>query len=165
MTVVSEMILSNIPALLCLVIGFALVVVEMYMPGFGVPGISGIILLTAGVILKARNAVEALILSGVIVALLLIALAISLRSIAKGRLSKSKMVLNEVSAPKGTEYGFDKYLDKKGVAVTLLRPAGIGEFEGEKLNVVSEGEFIEAGTAIYVERVEGNRVVVRKEEA
>jgi membrane-bound serine protease (ClpP class) len=38
----------------------------------------------------------------------------------------------------------------------------MAEFDGEKLNVVSDGEFIAIGQTVMVERVEGNRIVVRE---
>ena len=57
------------------------------------------------------------------------------------------------------------FVDKKGVAVTVLRPAGMAEFDGVKLNVVSDGEFIPEGERVRVSRVEGNRIVVVKAEA
>ena len=44
---------------------------------------------------------------------------------------------------------------------TVLRPAGMAEFDGVKLNVVSDGEYIPSGCRIVVDRVEGNRIVVR----
>ena len=40
---------SYIPAIILLILGFGLVVLEMYLPGFGAPGILGFILLVAGV--------------------------------------------------------------------------------------------------------------------
>ena len=43
----------------------------------------------------------------------------------------------------------------------MLRPAGIGDFDGVRLNVVTEGGFIEQGTRIEIVRVEGGRIVVR----
>ena len=53
-------------------------------------------------------------------------------------------------------------MGKTGVTDTPLRPAGMAEFDGVKLSVVSEGEFIESGREVTVERVEGNRIVVRE---
>ena len=38
-----------IPIIICVLAGVILLIVEAFMPGFGVPGISGIILLLAGV--------------------------------------------------------------------------------------------------------------------
>ncbi|MGH8721009.1 MAG: NfeD family protein [Burkholderiales bacterium] len=43
-----------------------------------------------------------------------------------------------------------------------MRPAGIAEFEGERVDVVSAGELIEPGQLIEVVRVDGNRIVVRR---
>ena len=83
--------MENLPAILCLMFGFVLVVVEMFVPGFGLPGISGIILLVIGVALKARSPLEALIIAAVIILLLCVALSISLRSAATGRLSRSSL--------------------------------------------------------------------------
>ena len=44
---------GNIPVVIMMLVGVALLVVEMYVPGFGAPGISGIILLVLGFVLKA----------------------------------------------------------------------------------------------------------------
>ena len=54
------------------------------------------------------------------------------------------------------------FIGKKGVTHTALRPAGIGEFDGVKLNVVSNGEFIEPGEKVRVTRVDGNKILVDK---
>ena len=44
----------------------------------------------------------------------------------------------------------------------MLRPAGFALIDGERVDVVSDGEPIEAGTAVEVVRVDGNRIVVRR---
>ena len=54
------------------------------------------------------------------------------------------------------------FIGREGVTHTDLRPAGIGEFDGVKLNVVSDGEFIAKDRPIRVQSVEGNRIVVRE---
>lgn len=56
------------------------------------------------------------------------------------------------------------FLGQRGVTVTLLRPSGTAEFEGVRLPVVSDGEFVPPGTAVQVVTVQGNRIVVRPEE-
>lgn len=167
MEFLSQAIIANLPAVLLLVIGFILVVIEMYVPGFGAPGITGIACLIAGVILKANSALEALIMSIVIIALLCIALSISIHSVSKGRLAKSKLVLHETATDAGSigENDLKYYLDKTGTTTTVLRPAGMGEFDGVKLNIVSDGEFIAAGETVRVIAVEGNRIVVKAEKA
>ena len=54
-----------------------------------------------------------------------------------------------------------RWLGKRGRTSSPLRPAGIAEIEGERVDVVSEGELIEPGTPVEVIRVDGNRIVVR----
>ena len=149
-------------ALVALVVGYVLLVVEMCIPGFGVPGIAGIILAVLGVITMQPTPLQALIVVVVYVVLLCIALAICLRSAAKGRLSKSRLVLNEVATKAETSESSELtyFVGKTGAAHTPLRPAGIAEFDGVKLSVVSEGDFIDKDTPVRVSRVEGKRIIV-----
>ncbi len=55
-----------------------------------------------------------------------------------------------------------RYLDQPGTAMTDLRPAGAARISGNRVDVVSRGEYIEKGAEIVVIKVEGNRVVVRQ---
>lgn len=153
---------ANIPVLLMMIVGVALLVVEMYVPGFGAPGISGIVLLVLGFVLLRPPLIEGLILFAILAAILCVALSICLYSASKGRLSRSKLVLNDVAVPASAAENNDLnyFIGREGVTHTALRPAGIGEFDGVKLNVVSDGEFIGKDKPIRVQSVEGNRIVV-----
>ena len=50
----------------------------------------------------------------------------------------------------------------KGAAETPLRPSGKALFDGELIDVITEGDFVDAGEPVQVRLVEGNRIVVRK---
>lgn len=50
---------------------------------------------------------------------------------------------------------------KIGVAQSTLRPAGVARIDDQFVDVVTEGDFIEAGTPIVVVRVVGGRNIVR----
>ncbi len=156
-------VVQNLPAVIMLVIGFVLVVVEMYIPGFGAPGIIGILLLVLGVIATNPSPLQALVLALIIVVLLCIAFSICIRTVSRGKLSKTPLVLNDVSTGEESDASSDLsyFVGREGETHTALRPAGIAEFDGVKLNVVSDGDFINVGCRIRVERVEGNRIVVR----
>ena len=158
---------ANVPALILLLVGVGLLVFEMYIPGFGVPGISGIALLVVGFLLLKPSLEQGLVLFAILAAILCIALSICLYSASKGRLSKSKLVLNDVavSADAAENNDLNYFVGREGVTHTALRPAGIGEFDGVKLNVVSDGEFIAQGMPIRVLSVSGNRIVVRQIES
>lgn len=146
--------------------GFILVIVEMFHPGFGAPGIIGGILLVLGIIFTARTLLEALILLLIIIAVLGAALTFVLQSATKGRLSKTLILSNSQRKDNGyigTE-DLNFFLDKEGTAYTVLRPAGIADFSGVKMDVVSEGDYISKGTKVKVIKVEGRRIVVRVSE-
>ncbi|HOM02712.1 MAG TPA: NfeD family protein [Acetivibrio sp.] len=153
----------DIWAAICFILGFTFVIIEMFFPGFGFPGIAGLILLFAGVVLTAKTLTDVLVLLAIILVVLGIALAIILRSASKGRLSKLVLTdsLEKQSGFEGTE-DFSPFLDKEGVALTPLRPSGTAEFDGVKLDVVSEFDMIEKDSKVKIIKVEGRRIVVRK---
>ena len=161
-----EFIAANLPILICFLIGIGLMVLEAFMPGFGLPGISGIILEVVAVALTWMNhgPVAALGMTLILLSILAIAISMSLRSAANGKLSRSKLVLNDTES---NEAGYrstedlEVFLGKEGVTTTVLRPTGMAEFDGVRLNVVSEGEFIQSGTRVQIVRVEGSRILVR----
>jgi membrane-bound serine protease (ClpP class) len=49
-----------------------------------------------------------------------------------------------------------------GTAISLLRPAGKAQFGEHYIDVVSDGTFVEKGTAVRVVKIEGNTIVVRE---
>lgn len=149
---------------LCFIAGFVLVIFEMFHPGFGAPGITGIILLFLGVILTADSLLEAVIMIIIILAVLGVALTFVLHSATKGRLSKTLVLSDSLKKDLGfigTE-DLEFFLNKEGTTITILRPAGTADFDGVKLDVVSEGEFISKDTRVKVIKVEGRRIVVRE---
>jgi membrane-bound ClpP family serine protease len=57
---------------------------------------------------------------------------------------------------------YEAYINMKGRAVTDLRPAGMAEINSKRVDVVTDGEYIEADTSIVVTDVSGNRIIVEK---
>ena len=158
-----EFIMQNLPIIICAVIGIVLLVVEFFMPGFGLSGIAGLLLLAASVVFTwmEHGAYAGLGATVVVLALGSAAVIIFLKSATKGRISRSPLMLHDnLSTDDAAD--MDKYLYRTGVTQTVLRPAGIALIDGDRVNVVSAGEYIESGTAIRVEEVEGSRVLVRK---
>lgn len=145
-------------ALAALALGYVLLVFEFCIPGFGVPGIMGSILAVLGIITLQPTPMQALIVVAVYVALLALALGVCLRSAAKGRISKSRLVLK--NEPRAEKPASADLTGRTGTACTALRPSGIAEIDGARINVVTEGDFIESGAQIRVTRSEGNRIVV-----
>jgi membrane-bound ClpP family serine protease len=55
----------------------------------------------------------------------------------------------------------EQLVGQQGVAASFLRPAGIVEVQGQRIDAMSESEMIEAGTAVEVIRVSGLKVIVK----
>lgn len=166
MNELGALVTGNIPELIMMIAGFVLLVIEMYIPGFGLAGISGTVLMIGGIALMGPTPLQALILVLISVILLGIAFSLAMYSISKGRLSRSKLVLNEaLNQKESTSEDLSYFVGKVGLTRTALRPAGIAEFDGVKLNVVSDGDFVNTQKHVRVERVEGNRIVVREASA
>lgn len=68
----------------------------------------------------------------------------------------------DMSQADATEGGLRTLLHKKGVAASPLRPAGVAEIEGRRVDVVTPGEMIARGDHVRVTEVEGNRVLVER---
>lgn len=160
-----DFIVNNLPMILFAVLGIGLLVVEMFMPGFGLPGIAGIALLIASVVITWMEfgAMAGLGMAVILLALSALAVIISMRSAASGRLSRSPLILK---GSHSKEEGFisqdtaGDLLGKEGITLTVLRPAGLAAFDDERVNVVSAGEFIPKDARVIVKEVEGARVLV-----
>ena len=82
---------------LCLLLGMGLIIVEVFLPGFGLPGVAGIALVGVGTIMAAMHfgTLTAVALLLVIIAVLAVLISWLLRSAAKGDMGKSKLFLRQ----------------------------------------------------------------------
>lgn len=153
--------------------GLVLLVLEVFViPGFGLAGALGIAALLGGLSLTLFGAGASwefiLKAAGRVVFSLLLALVASLAVLRfLPHLPFGRRLILETGLPAGQGYasvpeGDKSWLGKSGTALSPLRPAGIAEIEGERVDVVSDGELIEPGVSIVVTRVDGNRIVVRR---
>ena len=145
--------------LILLVLALFLFVLEILSPGFGLPGIAGIVLLAADVLITAHTLQEALLYGLIAVLIVLAFLIVGARLISRGKLPKS-LVLNQNEEEYRSSEDLSALLGAAGRAVTVLRPAGLAEFGGRKLDVVTRGEFLEKDTPLVVLETAGGRIVV-----
>lgn len=164
--------LAGLEEILLLFLGLGLVAIEAFVvPGFGFFGIGGALSIMASVYLSLVGSlstqsdfgVAASILSTALIIIIVAAWAI-VRSLPRsGRFTKSGLMLGG-STSKETGYISaairEELIGVTGVAITDLRPAGAAKFGDERIDVVSDSEFISAGTAVKVVRSEGYRAVV-----
>ncbi|NLM45222.1 MAG: nodulation protein NfeD [Firmicutes bacterium] len=143
--------------------GIILLLIEAFIPGFGVFGVGGILAIVASVVLSAASTGQGLriLLSAVVIAALLFAILYRYLKISG---TWSHIVLQYAETKERGYVGTRDYsylVGKEGVALTTLRPSGTCEIDGERIDVVTEGEFIASGTRVKVMKAEGTRIVVR----
>lgn len=146
-------------------IGIIFLVVELFMPGFGLPGIIGIVAIIIGVIFAASDPIRGLKNFGIALVLVTILTPILIRFL-KGMGTFRRVVLSETvvgNTHLTVENMAEGLVGRRGTAITTLRPSGIIEIQGRRLDAVSEGEFIAPGTPIIVVEDKGLSVVVSKD--
>ncbi len=171
--------LAGMEDVVLFIIGFALLFTEVFItPGFGVLGISGIVLIllsllsamswqVPGELLPAFSGGGAT-LQKAISNLALGMAGTAILSVAAGRfLPKSRAVRPLVLAQStDKKSGFtaahdhSDLLGKTGTAEMNLHPAGRAVIDGVQVNVITRGEFIEKGAAIKVCEAHGSRILV-----
>ena len=158
-----DMLIASLPSAVCVLLGMILIIVEVFLPGFGLPGIGGIVLVGAGVVMVGMHfgsltAVGTLL---VIIAVLAVLVFWVLRQASRGGGKRSDLFLQERDELHTQQEDMKVLVGKSGTTTSVLRPAGIGDFDGVRLNVVTEGGFIEKDMPIEIVRVDGSRIVVR----
>jgi membrane-bound serine protease (ClpP class) len=147
-----------------LIVGTFLIGAEIFIPGAIAGTIGGVALLAA--VIVAFNISPTLgfyTLFGVFILVTLTTIA-WLRLFPKSGIGK-KMTLDVDGKEFKSANSRQNLLGKTGTTHSELRPAGFALIDGKRIDVVSEGGIIDANTPIFVIRVEGTRVVVRKGES
>lgn len=154
--------ITDLLVLLPLLIGIALLVIEIFLPGFGIPGICGLIMEGIAIWLTAtrHGTSAALILTAIVLLITALTIFLAFRSATKGRLSKTSLVLNETEQADSVVFpGVDP--GEEGIALTALRPSGTALFGDRRMDVMTEGDFVQKNQKISVVRTEGSKVIVR----
>jgi membrane-bound serine protease (ClpP class) len=160
--------------LILLVGGIVLLAVEMFvLPGFGIAGIAGIVAILASFYLSMVNLPlatgEDFMLAAGLMSLSLIVVIVAgwaaLRHLPRSRgMARSGLMLGDATS---RETGYlsaavrSELVGMVGIALTDLRPAGAGRFGDERIDVVSDANWIAAGSPIRIVRSDGYRHVVQ----
>ncbi len=153
----------NVGALILMLVGLALLIIEMLLPGIGVSGVCGAISCIAALTVGSDNIAHAAFSLAIMLIILLLAALIIFKFIFGKKKHNSRLVLNE-EITSAVENDKSKLLGKCGTSLTMLRPSGTVQIDGERLDVTTEGEFIQKGESVTVVRVEGMRILVKKNE-
>ena len=174
--------LAGLEEAMMMIAGGGLIAREIFViPGFGVAGILGIGLLLGGLLFAmielnvpldvafelgyVRAMIENALLRIAIAIAVLIAGAFAFARYLPGSFVGRRLILRDATATEagyvaGVEQRKHALLGMKGVARSTLRPAGSADFDGQRVDVVTEGSYIAVGSPIEVVKVDFNRVVV-----
>ncbi len=148
--------------IILLIFGLILVGVELYVPGFGLPGISGILCLVGGVLLTADTIEEGLTIAVIIVVILAVMFTLAAVLFKRG---KAPIILNsEMTARAGylNRSDLEYLIGKEGIASTDLKPAGKCNIDGVEFDVRSEQQYTRRGTRIQISRIHENTIMVKE---
>lgn len=146
------------------ILGIVMLALELFVPSFGLLSVLGTLCLIIGVVRAAEHPGEAVVSLG---------FALVISTIIVVWLTKKYKHLGEwnrfiLKHSLKTEDGYvsaetkTSLLHQEGESITPLRPAGTAVIGGERVDVVTEGEFIMPHRRIKVCKVEGSRVIVRE---
>ncbi|MGI6176222.1 MAG: NfeD family protein [Christensenellales bacterium] len=147
-----------------IIIGIVLIAVEMIQPGIGIAGVLGTTSLIVAIFLQAKTFFEAIIMLAVLFCIIGVLFLIFARSIYKGRFFQKRLMLQDQAETIDTKRQHQDLVGKKGIVITMLRPVGTVDFDGEHHQVVSRGEYIEKGQQVEVLETDGLSIVVKKTE-
>lgn len=172
--------LAHYTEMMLFMIGFLLLGVEVFvLPGFGVAGISGLLVIVAGLVLSFQGFVmpdpslpwEAGLMLKNFAMVMGCALGALLVSFFMIRFVLPR-VGQVIQGPYLSATLEDAHADSmeaktvqagdEGRALTLLRPSGKIEINDQKIDAITQGEFIEPGTRVIVMAVHQNHVIVQK---
>ena len=158
------------------VVGLALIALEIFViPGFGVVGIAGVLMVVVSLVLALQDftvpssSIEWGITVGNVAQVMVAAVLATLGFFALVPLVPHtpglRRLVHQTAASAETGYVAQSgerhgLVGSRGVAITHLRPAGRVEIAGEVLDVVTQGELIDAGDPVRVCQVNGNRIIV-----
>jgi len=145
-----------------LLAGFVLIGMEIFIPG-GILGIFGSVAWIAAAVVSWRNFPDPWNMVGAfsLMAFGILTFIVWIRYFPKSLIGKS-LSLNDSSAEYKSHKGDGVQVGDKGEALSTLRPSGIASFSGKRVDVVADGEWIEAGETIKVSSTTGGHVSVVK---
>ncbi|MCK5835622.1 MAG: serine protease [Desulfobacula sp.] len=145
------------------IMGLLVILAEIFIPSLGVLAIIalGLISYSLYLVFTTISNFSGMVFIGLDIMILPILVIFGMRILAASPLS----LKNRLSSRDGVisqSLSLETYMDKQGKALTTLRPSGAALIDGHRLDVVTDGDFIEAQTPIIVIGVTGNQIIVAK---
>lgn len=142
-----------------------LIIAEVLLPSGGILSIASLICLVSGIVILFKHSTATGIV-GVVVALIMIpaVIIVTYRILPKTKLGQS-VFLRPPDRHKGDAIpdtdALADILGKTGNVISPLRPVGMVDFQGSRLECVAETGYVENDKVVKVIKVEGTQLTVR----
>lgn len=156
--------LAGYETIILFVVGIGLLILELFLPG-GIAGILGAVAILGSLFLATDNVVHMGVSLLIAIGISILASILMVKVFGKKMKIFKKLILTDSTS---TESGYVSNLNRtdliglEGCTVTALRPSGTVLIKDERIDVVSEGAFIQKGALVRIVKVEGSRIVVRE---
>nr|WP_313771796.1 nodulation protein NfeD [Neobacillus niacini] len=155
--------LAGYETLILFIVGLGLILLEFFIAG-GIAGAIGFVAIIASFFFAAENPLHMGISMVIAISVTILVSILLIKVFGKKMSLFNRIILTEST---NTESGYVSNINRSelvgldGYVLTVLRPSGTILIENERIDVVSEGAFIDKGAKVKVVKVEGSRIVVR----
>ncbi len=144
-------------------IGILVIIAEIFIPSLGLlTAIAlGVFFYSLYLVFTTISSTAGMVFAGLDIVLVPLLIILGMKILARSPLSL-KRELSKQDGVVSQKKELEDYINMKGRSVTDLRPAGTALIHSQRMDVVTDGEYIDADTPIVVTNVTGNRIVVEK---
>jgi len=145
-------------------VGLGLLVIEGVVPGFGLPGIGGLIFVLAGTVLAMQDLAAAVLSLSIAIIVTTLVAVVMVKHGYKSKLLNRIILSNKLDSDRGylSTNTMSDLMDKDGIALSELRPSGFIVIDGEKYDALAETGYIPENSNVKVVKVEGSKIFVRR---
>ncbi|MBN9653728.1 nodulation protein NfeD [Halobacillus sp. GSS1] len=156
--------LAGYEAIILLILGIGLVIAEFFLPG-GIAGVAGVVAIVSSLMLSSADMGHMAMSIGIALLVTIVVSIVLFKFVGLERGFFRHIILNDSTSSEQGYVSSQNRLDligMEGETITPLRPSGTADFDGERLDVVTEGGFIPVHQAVKIIKTEGSRIVVRE---
>jgi len=145
------------------IIGILVIIAEIFIPSLGILAVIALAVLSYSlyIVFTSISTTAGVVFTGLDIILVPLIVFLGIKILAKSPMSLKKE-LSKADGVVSQKEKLEAYINMKGKAVTDLRPAGMAQINSQRVDVVTDGEYINAGIPVIVTGVAGNRIVVDK---
>ena len=143
------------------IIGVLVILAEIFIPSLGVLTIIALAVLfySLYIVFTTISATAGVVFTGMDIILVPVITFLGIKILANSPLALKKE-LSKQNGVVSQKEKLENYINMTGKAITNLRPAGMANINSKRVDVVTDGEYIDAGTDVVVTGVSGNSIIV-----